>query len=320
MNKNNKSLSENNAMLIEIASILYQVNDLSLALEMIIDTIGENFKIRKSGIAILNEYFDQFKITGKHGFSDTFVEQFVINPYELINGNTIRLDAKTEISKIDKILKMGDRQLSIEPDIRQLVLYPVQFHEKLIGFIVLASESQETFISTVVDQMLSTLSLLMGPVLFAFDPLQKTKNTFENIISKIIKDRVYEARLALNPISFSIFRLVLQEKMTNSLIFEDTIKSYQREFHRTLSATGDLIWLTADTAFFMYSNADLFESESLASELKKNLKQIHTDDQNLPAFSLKYACISYPQSGDNAIDIINSLWLKLFEEIYLMEQ
>lgn len=320
MDKNNKSLSENNAMLLEIASILYQVNDLSLALDMIIDTIGENFKIRKSGIAILNDCSERFQITGKHGFSDTFAEQFVINPYELINGKSIKLDAKTQISQIDKTLKMGGRQLSVDSDIRQLVLYPVQFHEKLIGFIVLAGESQEPFISADEEQMLSTLSLLISPVLFTFDSVHKTKNTFENIISKIIKDRVYEARLALNPISFSIFRLVLQEQLTDSLILEDAIKSYQSEFHRTLSANGDLIWLTADTAFFMYSNADLFESESLASELKVKLKQIHAADHTLPVFSLKYACISYPQSGDNAIDIINSLWLKLFEEIYLMEQ
>ena len=168
--------------------------------------------------------------------------------------------------------------------------------------------------------MLNTLRLMIGPVLFSFDPVQRTKNTFESIISKIIKDRVYEARLALNPISFSIFRLVLQGQLTDSLILDDVIKSYQSEFHHTLSAKGDLIWLTVDTAFFMYNNADLFESESLASELNKNLKQIHTDDQTLPVFSLKYACVNYPQSGENAIDIINSLWLKLFEEIYLMEQ
>ena len=150
--------------------------------------------------------------------------------------------------------------------------------------------------------------------------VQKSSYTFENIISKIIKDRVYEARLVLNPVSFAVFRLVFKSQVSDSMILEDAISRYQKEFHKLLSSIGDLIWLTADTVFFVYGNADLFVAESLANDVKSKIEQLCEKDESQTPFSLKYACISYPQSGENAVEIINSLWLKLFEEIYLMEQ
>ena len=107
--------------------------------------------------------------------------------------------------------------------------------------------------------------------------------------------------------------------MADSLILEQAISEYQNEFKKVLCEKGDLIWLAADTAFFIYPNADLFTVETLSSQLTEKIKNITLIDNSNEVFLLKYACISYPQSGDNAREIINQLWLKLFEELYLME-
>ncbi len=316
----NKTVSERSIMLYEIVSILYQVNDLALAMDMILDTIGENFKLQDIGIAVVDDIFEQYRIIGKRGFKDLFSEEFTISTAETINEIEIKSEEKTQIPVVEQHLKIGGRTVKTDPNLRQLLFFPVRYHEKLIGFIILGSDSSEPFLSHEDEQVITMFSTLIGPVLFTFDPVKKASNTFENIISKIIKDRVYEARLVLNPISFAVFRLVFQESLTDSLIFEDAVQNYQREFNKVLSEKGDLIWLTADTAFFIYSGAGLFEVEALAGELKENLKNICRVDEKLPLLTLKYTCISYPQSGDNAVDIIRSLWMKLFEEIYLMKE
>ncbi len=321
MKKNtNSTVSERSIMLYEIVSILYQVNDLKLAMDMILDTISENFKLQNIGVAALDDIFDQYRIIGKRGFSDTFSDEFIINTAEEINGKDISSEEKTQIPVQDQQIKIGARSINTVPELQQLLFFPVRYQEKLIGFIILGSNTSDVFLTPEDEQVLSMFSTLIGPVIFTFDPVKKASNTFENIISKIIKDRVYESRLVLNPISFSVFRLVFRESLTDSLVFEDAVKNYQHEFHRVLSEKGDLIWLTADTAFFIYSGAGLFEAETLAGELKNNLNTIYKMDEKLPLLTLKYTCISYPQSGDNAVDIIRSLWMKLFEEIYLMKE
>jgi hypothetical protein len=244
----------------------------------------------------------------------------VIKSFSSINDVPINSEEVTEIGVAEQKLKINDHEVEIKDPLVRLILLPVKFHEKLIGFIILGFENEEQLISANEKDMLKRFSILVSPVIFSLEPVRKSVSSYENIVSKIIKDRVHEARLMLNPIAFSIFRLGFQETISDSLVLEDALKTFQKEFHRILSEKGDLVWLTTDTAFFMQSNADLFAAESLASELKEDLTQLCSLTDTIPVAFLKYACISYPQSGENAIDIINNLWLKLFEEIYLMEQ
>lgn len=318
--KQKTSFQNRSVMLYEIVSILYQVNDLALAMDIILDTISENFNPQYIGIAVLDDIYEQYKIIGHRGFSDVFREKFILHSNAPINGTILNEEEETNIQILERQIKIGETSIEADTPIQQLLFFPVRYQEKLIGYIILGSDAQTPFLSAEDEQVLRMFSTLIGPVLFTFDPIKKASNTFENIISKIIKDRVYEARLALNPISFSVFRLVFKESLTDSLVFEDAVKNYQHEFHQVLSHKGDLIWLTADTAFFIFNGANLFEMETLAGELKNQLNTICKKDETLPLLSLKYTCISYPQSGDNAVDIIRSLWMKLFEEIYLMEE
>lgn len=307
-----------NLLLIEIASILYQVNSLQVAQEMIFDTLSEQFGIKKAAISIYNDMYEEFRISGHMGFSDTFSEEFRVGSFQLINDSAIGTDGATHIHCPEGKMSLGSRQIEVGTGTEQLLLLPISFQERQIGMLVLGSAHQNS-ISDEDEALILRFTNLLGPVISAFDPVQKSANRFENIISKIIKDRVHEARLVLNPISFSIFRLVVKERLADSLILEDMVRSYQKVFHETLTPKGDLVWLTADTVFFVYTNADLFESEQLVSQLKDRLEKVCTQDEAVPSFSLKHAAISYPQSGEDSTDIVNKLWLKLFEEIYLME-
>lgn len=307
-----------NLLLIEIASILYQVNNLQVAQEMIFDTLSEQFDIKKAAIAIFNDMHEEFQVSAYKGFNEDFSKEFRIGNFQHINKTTIETENITHVSCPGGKISIENRDFSIDTDTERLLLLPISFHEKQIALLVtghgnrnLLSQNDESFVLRFAN--------LLGPVIYGFDPVQKSTNRFENIISKIIKDRVHEARLVLNPISFSIFRLVVEERLADSIILEDMVRSYQKVFHETLTPKGDLVWLTADTVFFVYSNANLFESEKQVSELKVRVQEACTQNEDVPSFSLKHASISYPQSGENATEIVNKLWLKLFEEIYLME-
>ncbi len=315
----NKSQQDGLKAILDIAAILYQVNDMKLAMDIILDTITEILQISRVGLLLSDAVLEEFHISYHRNLNTDFEKNFLFNPYKLINGHAVHLEEKTVIPVSNGEIKVNKNNLKVNEDIKQLLLYPVRFHEQTIAFIVFVSETNDSILSSEQEHLLEIFSIIIGPVLYAFDMPVKSKNSFENIISKIIKDRVYESRLVLNPISFVVFRVVVREQLTDTLILEQAIIEYQKVFQKMLSFKGDLIWLTADTAFFIFPNADLFVVESLSTELNEKIKEITLQNETKDVFSLKYACISYPQSGDNAREIINKLWLKLYEELYLME-
>lgn len=309
----NKAI-DNNLLLIEIASILYQVNSIDIAQEMIFDTLGEQFALNRMAIAVLNEMDEVYQVTHHSGLNSVFQEQFRLSTFDQFNHSLADSEKATHISCPQGKLQLGGKKMDLGAGVDELVLFPIHFHERMVGLLIVAES-----IKVDDEEIILRFSNLLGPVISSVEPVRKSSNQFENIISKIIKDRVHEARLVLNPISFSIFRLVFGERLTDSMVLEDMVRSYQTVFHDMLTSKGDLVWLTADTVLFVFPNADLFESEQLVSDLENRLQEMCKKNDTLPTFALKHAAISYPQSGEDATQIVNHLWLKLFEEIYLME-
>ncbi len=303
---------DTNLLLIEIASILYQVKSIDVAQEMIFDTLSEQFAIKKMAIAVLNEMDEEYQITHQSGLSNDFQTKFRIGAFQQTNNSVVTKAA--HISCSQGKVKLGHLTLDIGAEIDELVLFPISFQERMVGLLILAQS-----ISAADEHVILHFSNLLGPVISATEPARKSVNQFENIINKIIKDRVQEARLNFNPISFSIFRLVVKERLNDSMIFKDMVRSYQTVFHDLLTSKGDLVWLTTDTVLFVFPNADLFETDQLISELDDRLNKLCSGNDSIPDFFLKYAAISYPQSSNDATEIVNKLWLKLYEEINLVE-
>lgn len=313
-----EKVSENKyKTLLELSSILFQVKDFDLALDMILDTCTEYLNIQRVGLAFLMDD-EKFKILRQHDLSDE-AETIVFEPSKRINDTMVQTLEPICINKLAGKINIGGREFAIDPAIKEIHLFPISFREKVSAFLIIASEKSDLFTQEEDSNFIRFFGDQIAPVLNSFEKVKKTNNAYENIISKIIKDRVYESRLGMHPISFALIRIAAKDKFDDSLVLDDAIRQYQSKFVDKLQQLGSLIWLTVDTAFFIFPNADLFKVESLASDLKNEIEKITLGDEQKTAFTLKYACMSYPQSGEYAAEIINNLWLKLFEEIYFMQ-
>lgn len=313
--KNNKPAGVD--FLWDIMGILYQVNDFNLAGEMLLDTISEKFKIKYTAICTRAESESEFRIAIHHHFDSDFVGQFRLNPFQTFNGQALDQENMGRFTLETGHIVNGNHQFKAPANCSELLLVPVRYQEQLIAFFLLGVDSAAP---NDLQPILERFATIAAPVLFSLDPGQKKSNSPENIVAKIIKDRVYDARLSMTPISFAVFRVQFTDELKDSLMFEDVLRVYQKQFSETVGQAGDLLWLTADTSFFVYHNADLFETEKLCKDLKERLRQVSSQDELCAPFDLKYACTSYPQSGVHAVEIINNLYLKLFEDIYMMER
>jgi len=76
LNKKIQMMLSNITMLYDISTILYQVSDFTMVIEMILDTLAEGMKIEKAGIFLYDDSSDTFRIEKQIGLSDRFVEHF----------------------------------------------------------------------------------------------------------------------------------------------------------------------------------------------------------------------------------------------------
>ncbi|MHB2155622.1 GAF domain-containing protein [Calditrichota bacterium GD2] len=311
----NLNISEAALQLTEVVSLINQVNDFSIALDMILDTCVEYLKIPHVGVARFKEDEEKFQIVKSRNFDQNLKDCFRFNLFTPINNFVIRKERTSAFKNLGSSIQIGNERFELESAFKTLYLLPFRFHEQINGFLIIHIYQSEDDLSESTLTLLESFVNLVAPIFHVFGPLKTHKRGGENIISKIIKDRINEARLGLFPVSFAIFRIQLWQEMISSVALQDTVQTYQQVFEKQLGQLGDVIWLTLDTAFFIFPNADLFTIESLCNTLKEEVESNFNKQPGQVQINVKYVSISYPQSGKEGYDIINQLWLRLFDEL-----
>ncbi len=315
MSEKNIETNEKTFFMSDLATIIYQVADFDVALEMIVDALGEYFKIPHLAVARYNEDEEKFVIIKSRSFDQELQDKLQFNLFTSINGFIIRKERPSAFKDIGNQLKIGDQTIPLENAVQALYFFPFRFHEQINAFLIVSVLPGEAEPTPDELRIISAFVNLMAPVFHAFGAIKKRKNSLENIISKIIKDRIYEARLGLYPVSFAIFRIALRHEMMSTVILQDVVRTYQEIFSKRLGELGDVIWLTLDTAFFIFPNADLFAAESLCAQLKEEVHTAFIEQKDSVKVAVNFVTISYPQSGEDASEIIGQLWLRLFDEL-----
>ena len=308
-------ISEVAIQLSEVVALINQVTDFGVALDMILDTCVEYFKIPHVGIARFKEDEENFIIVKSRNFDESLKEKLQFNLFTPVNHFIIRKERPTVFKDIGKTVKIERKSFTLEKALKAMYMFPFRFHEHINGFLIFHVYDDESEPPSETINILKSFVNLVAPIFHVFGPLKKRGRGFENIISKIIKDRIHEARLGLFPVSFAIFRLQLWHEMLSPVALQDIVKTYQQTFDEKLGKLGDVIWLTLDTAFFIFPNADLFTIESLCNSLKDQVEGQFAGQSDSIQLNLKYVSISYPQSGKEGYEVINQLWIRLFDEL-----
>ena len=308
-------ISEQIMMLNKISAILYQVTDYDTALEMIIDTCTEYFNV--NGVAVLTEdkNNDHFHILKSRKVVSEIVNDFRFKANDKLNNKSIAKDEPTIVYIPGSQLRVNQNGSIQFGSYKYLYLFPVNFHDRLLGYLSVFVNKENSELNGEQVQLLEVFSVQISPILHTFSAIKNCDKNFESIISKIIRDRIYEAKLLLSPISFALFRITPTNEVTGDIPLDEIIKYYQKLIYKKINILGDIIWLTMDTIFFVYPKADLFKAEMVCKDLKQRIES-ESERGNFPfKLELHYVCLGYPQSGKNTSEIINNLWIRLFSEL-----
>lgn len=300
--------------LVEITSILYQVADHNAAGEMVLDVFSEVFHIEECGLVTAEGCDDEFILRYAGGRLAGLKNTLRFKSSDPINGQAIQISGPVSIQGPFDTLVIGNSQYPLGFTAQACFLFPILFREELTGFILFFNTGQVEIDSDLYE-LVNVFIRQIGPVISPVETGHSHGNRFDNIISKIIKDRMHEAQLLLSPISFAILRLNLETGPENNIYLEDALKTIQSNFTRNLQGSGDMIWLSVDTIFVVFAEADLLKAENTCSKLSSEMEQFNSVNDLGYRFRLRYVCLGYPESGKNSWEIINNLWLKLFFEL-----
>jgi len=302
-------------LLHDILSIIHQVRDFELTVEMILDTFTEFFKIQHVAIMLYDEAAEVWKISRHRNMKSDFIRDFSFSTMQLLKlkslpesgCNKINADDIAQDSHFQKILAGSDSPYTC--------LFQSIYHEQLAAIVLIASDDDLEKKDIKLLEMIRVFADLLAPVMASFEQVDKKDYSLDSILNRIIRDRIQESRMMLSPISFGIFRIIPDQRPDDSVLLSETVANYQAHFRSEMRGKGDLIWLTLDTALLVFPKADLFTAETYCTDVKDKLADGDASKTANNKLILKHACLSYPQSGKDAGDVINNLWLKLFEEL-----
>ena len=121
-------------MLYEISSIMYQVLDLNLVSDMILDTFTEGMGVKKAGIFIENESTRQFSVLQSRGLPEEISES-ALSSATTINGEILTLE-HTQVFKIsDGKIEWNDQPVKLGKKINLMIMAPIRFMNQTIGYV-----------------------------------------------------------------------------------------------------------------------------------------------------------------------------------------
>ncbi len=313
LHEKHKRMFKDITLMCEISSILYQVHETDSASTMILDTIEEYFKIRRSAVALKEGEAERFRIVNARNIPQAFVDDFRFRPAGSINDVEVSANDVTCIKNINSEIKSEGKKV-LAQDIRHLLLVPLKFHNQVTGFLMLCFTAEDTWPSPDELELLNILSIQVSPVMHGFQCGVTGAFNPEEKLNEVIRDYLYESQGLLRPVSFALFRITLLETVENTFQLSDQVNRYRNRFKEIFEKDGHLIWQTPDTVLVVLPGYDYFKAEAQCARVKELVESAGVEDEQRNMFSVIYTCLGYPQDGEDITDAGRELWNRLFNE------
>jgi len=302
------------SLLNEISSILYQVSDINEGTEMMLDTLTEGLKINRVGI-LLKDKDSKFVLVKHKKLVAGIVKNFKFNPDENINDQKISEIDVTIIENLENEIRISDNKIPVGKTYKKCVLIPITFHIKLLGYIVFFPDETESQSLNDTTDLLKIFSNQIAPIIFSSTENLKKQVDAEHRVSKIIEQKILEAKSSVAPISFALIRFVLLITPREEYMLDDYLAVSKEILKKKYESYCELEWLTNDTVLVSYSGIDLFTIEKTCFEISEQIEHLQISGDKNSVMSIRYACTNYPQVANSSRRLENSLWKNLFEEL-----
>ncbi|MEM2145186.1 MAG: response regulator [Candidatus Jordarchaeaceae archaeon] len=302
--------------LYEVTSILYQVSDLDLAIDMSLDTVIEALKTESVGIFLGSLNSRYFELQYHKGSRTEFLKSLKFSSESIINGQKIGTKKGLIIEPEDGNLKVNG--LSPLTDIANFAFIPINYHEKLLGFMVVLNIQKNEFELEEKFKLLEILSTQLAPVIysrFMTRAMETDIKPLNQIIEDLIDKKIFDLQKSHTSMAIANLQLVPNVKSTHEGYITKIKTNIRQIIGETIESDIEVIWQSHDSLVLLKPGANVVDLEIIASIIKQKIEQLTIDEKiNEPAFKLIYAIGVYPFDGQNAGTLLNEIAHRLIEQ------
>ena len=316
LQRENQRMLSDITLLNEISGILYQITDFEQATRMVLDTLGEALDIRKAALMVDDHRDGIFRVAASRGLGEPFTALFNFSGRQRINGLLLPRNSNLAIDLPDGEFALGGRRIKAPKGVRHLWLLPVQYLDQVVGYLaVFLTVDAGRNTHPRLEGLLKILGNQVGPVLYNHRALGAGGSGASLHFYQEICEKLDEARALSSQISFSLLRIGIRDLPDIQTLTNEILPTCKDLLVNILDREHQLIWQSWDQALLILPGADLFTTERLCFEIRRQLERMEVHNGKPAGVTLRYASECYPQFHGDAAALTGSLWRKLFVEL-----
>jgi len=284
--------------LYDISSILYQITDFSMVLDMIIDTITEGLNIPRSAIFLYNEQSLEFSVTKNHGLTEEFIKNCRLTPESTINGRKLSAIQATIIDNISGELKIDETILKIDEEVDYFIIAPIKFHNKIMGYLSILINSTDVLPLEDEVKLVNIISTQVAPIFqrkFAVksDDSEQVKK-LAPVSESIMEQYITNAEKINNSVSFIMGKIIRNNADLEISRVADMQSLLNEIIVNEIDELVIILWQAYDSFLLIIPECNPAMSDIIVSNIKNKFEKKAMLSSDEPTFSFQYFSTSYP--------------------------
>ncbi|MEE9465730.1 MAG: response regulator [Candidatus Neomarinimicrobiota bacterium] len=300
----------------EVTRLLYDTNDWDMTMEFVLDTLSLGFGITHSCLLFVNAQ-GEYSV-GKVNFPDKspLHAKVPAYPWQELSGlvseeDLTVLENRGETNKLFKKFSADKESLS------SIYFIPIRYRDIHLGFLTVFSTAKQQAISDDQITLLRILATQIAPQVYADkkDGLGETVSADIAVAQGMLRLAIDSSLGEASHFGVNLLRFVTPRPLTN---FEEigTFHNTCADLTRRHEPKADLLWLTVDTAFALFPDSNLAQSDITCMALAKDFQETELADlEDEGTAELIFASAVWPQEASGTAEIIYLAWSRLLAKI-----
>ncbi|NOZ74593.1 MAG: response regulator [FCB group bacterium] len=297
-------------MLYDISSIMYQVPDLNLVGDMIMDTLSEGMGVHHGGIFIETKSAGSYELLKSRGLP-VFFKDNPLNLSTKINDDYLIPDKTSVFSVEASQINIDGTMIPVNRKAQSLVMIPIQFMNRPLGYLCVLDPRTGLHAESEDLKLYKIIATQISPLLFSRSGLDVGSDS--HVDTTVWRDvDLIQSNLISHPESSKISFILLQLFQIDGLkAIPDKDMDYCQELlHNEFASLTPRVSRILNNLICVLPSANPIETELKLMEIKSKFDQKY----NGTALQLRCGLANYPTDGQHPKELLNHLVFSTYNE------
>ena len=308
LNKQIQRMLTDMTMLYNISTILYQIPDFKIVVEMVIDTLTEGMNLENVALFMDSGQSGRFIPRIGRGLDNSIINTINIQKDTVVNDVSISFEKQTVITDCAGRLNVSGITIDLENNISQCIISPVRYFNETLAFIGVLQPENHVLNDNEI-KLLAILATQIAPVFGNFNKEYYSYSAKEMGSLQMIKVKIEEAKAIGGSVSFALLKIFGKSDVEfNSL--SDKLDNFIQDETVDLNP---IIWKGINVWIIAVPNIDLVSLEISCASIRQKMEDENTDNEP-GTISLRHVITSFPLDGQTADEIYYFLSERIYQE------